>query len=382
MPVKTRVPEHVAQAAEHLRRIYEDRNPPTTFRERKTLTDWLHKSAKRDGKIEYAWRFGKAELLLKMHEAGVHVLPITEHVNALYAAAKGRPQEAAATPAVKPPKFQPTEKQKETADALRRIYKPRSSADGVSQSIRNRATRALKHLRRIAAEAAPGRDFPEHTDAASLYFEGCRVRSEGSEAAALRAALESAEAMAYEARRSWEQEAGRPEAKKEPAGKGRTRKERGHADITIRVDVCRIAGFVGGDIIRADAALDLREWDIAAVKREGADWFFVGRVVAVSPESITVRGDESEYTYDRAELAFEGRVKPEPIGRDDGLTDEQRDELAALRKKLDRLGGEDDQIIRCTARYELEKKIYDIEHPIAPPFDPDEWPEELRVIGE
>lgn len=396
MSTKTKTPEYVAQAVEQLRRIYEDRNPPTTFQERKKLTGWLHTSAERDAGIKWPTHFEKAELLLKLHEAGVYILPITEHVNALYEAAKDRPQEVTPTPAVKPPKFQPTEKQKETAEAVRHIYKPRSAADRVSQSIRNRATRALKHLRRIASEDAPERTLPEHTEADSLYLEACRARAEGVKTPTLRGALDSVEAVAYEAQKCWtkiaESAAPKELSIRRSGGKlsiiARTpaaspkRERRRELNITVAYDICRIAGFVLGDIVKAVAARDLRVWDIAAVKREGADRLFVGRVAAISPETITVRGDATEYTYERDKLAFEGRVKPEPIGRDDGLTDEQRDQLDGLRRKLERLGDEDDQIIRCSARYELEKKIYDIEHPVAPPYDADEWPDELRVCGE
>lgn len=387
MSTKTKVPEYVTQAVEQLRRIYEDRNPPTTFQERTKLTHWLHKVAVRDAKIQFPWHHEKAQVLLMIHEAGVYILPITEHVNALYEAAKGRPQEATPPPAVKPPKFQPTEKQKESAAALRRIYKPSKAEDLVDRSIRNRATRALKHLRRIAGEDAPNRAFPEHTDADGLYLEACRARAEGVKTPALRGALESAEAMAYEAQRYWT-EIVEPAVKKQTTKRtiivrktprGERRKE---IDITIMVDACRIVGLVSGDIVRAHATRNLRVWDIAAVKRADKASYFIGRVTAVSPKSITVRGDATEHTYDRAELEFEGKVNPEPVGRDDGLTDERRDELAGLRRKLDRLGDEDDQIIRCSARYELEKKIYDIEHPVAQPYDAAEWPDELRVCGE
>lgn len=398
MSTKTKLPEYVAQAVEQLRRIYEDRNPPTTFQERKKLTGWLHISAERDAKFGHGevYQHTKAELLLKLHEAGVYILPITEHVNALYEAAKDRPQETATTTAVKPPKFQPTEKQKETAATLRRLYKaPRTSENTASQSTRNRATRALKHLRRIASEDAAGRTFPDHTDADGLYLEACRARAEGVKTPTLRGALDSVEATAYEAQRYWTVRDAAPKELFIRRSGGKTsiiartkttkrprRETRGRIDITIQSGVCEIVGFVKGDEVRADAVRDLRVWDIACLHAEGEKYYPIGRVTAISAESITLRTDEGETTFERRTLTFEGRVNPEPIGHDDGLTDEQRDQLATLRKKLDRLGDEDDQIIRCSARYELEKKIYDIEHPVAQPYSADEWPDELRVCGE
>ena len=57
------------------------------------------------------------------------------------------------------------------------------------------------------------------------------------------------------------------------------------------------------------------------------------------------------------------------ISKDDPLSEAERKRVNNLRQQLEALDREDDQIIRCTRRYEIEKEIYDLEHPI----DTNDW---------
>jgi hypothetical protein len=128
-------------------------------------------------------------------------------------------------------------------------------------------------------------------------------------------------------------------------------------------------GFVCGEGVSATEAEDLKVWDIAAIEQTRDEPAAIGRVLAITADSVTIRRVKGDETYGLRGLSFLGRVNPEPVGKDDGLTDEQRATLKRLHDKLDRLGDEDDQIIRCSARYEIEKQIFDITHPA----DVDDW---------
>src|SRR5215213_9746418 len=141
--------------------------------------------------------------------------------------------------------------------------------------------------------------------------------------------------------------------------------------FTLTRDVPHV-GFVRGEVISATRTAEIKIWDIALAERRGES-AGVGRVVAVTEDSITIRRVEGDETYDRRELAFLGRVNPESVGKDDGLTDEQRATLKKLRAKLEAVAGEDDQIIRCSARYEIEKEIFDIKHPAGEGKELDDW---------
>lgn len=141
--------------------------------------------------------------------------------------------------------------------------------------------------------------------------------------------------------------------------------------IGLETDINRSLGFVRGEIVMAIEADDLKVWDIAAYNRQGRgrNTFVLGRVIAVTPDSLTLRDDEMEWTAPRSELLFLGRVDPEPVGRLDGLTGEQRARLQELRERLDRLATKD-ELANCTAAFSIEREIYDLTHP---PADSDDW---------
>lgn len=381
MSTKTHPPDYVTQAAELLRRIYEDRNPPTTFRERVKLTHWLHKLAERDAKIKWPHHHGKAELLLMVAEAGVYVLPFTEAVAELYEKAKDRPPEEKAPDAGKPaPKFEPTEAQKETAATLRRMYKaPRTPENVVDRSILSRTTRRLKDLHRYVLEHVPGRAFPAHTDGAGLYLEACRARFEGVKTPNLRGRLEEVEAMTYEARQYWERtgKGAKGQKAEEPKQEG-PKQEAGYDPDTYEVYISYTigcCGFTPGDEVLAERADDLKVWEIATAWHGGDD-ATTGRVVAASSESVILRDDEEEHTFYYSNIrstgGFIGRVNPVPVRHDDGLTDRQREELKRLRKKLQEAEDDTDwENVLSSTRYKIEKQIFDILHPAG--GDPDDW---------
>jgi hypothetical protein len=139
-------------------------------------------------------------------------------------------------------------------------------------------------------------------------------------------------------------------------------------------------GFIAGDVVNAKAVApaDIKTWDIIALWKPG-ERATTGRAVRVTADSITLRflrGDEE--THALSELEFIGRVDPEPVEHDPDfeLSEAECGRVAKLEKQIERLGQEDDQILRCTARYKLEKEIYDIRHPIVrsiPDDDLGDW---------
>jgi hypothetical protein len=100
----------------------------------------------------------------------------------------------------------------------------------------------------------------------------------------------------------------RKEYKRKQADKAKTSPDENDYSVTIRTDVCRIVGFLPGEIVRAVEAHDLRVWDIAAVEEKEGELPCVGRVIAISAEEITICTDASEKTFTRADLVKEKRA--------------------------------------------------------------------------
>jgi hypothetical protein len=142
-------------------------------------------------------------------------------------------------------------------------------------------------------------------------------------------------------------------------------------DIRIHDDILANLGLVRGDAPLVYPADDLKLGDAASVELRDQPCAFVGRVVAIDAESITLRNEDGDETLKRSEIVRAGRIDLLNVPKRDALTGDERERVNKLRKRLDDLGGEDDQIIRCTARYEIEKQIFDIEHPTVE--DPDDW---------
>jgi len=116
----------------------------------------------------------------------------------------------------------------------------------------------------------------------------------------------------------------------------------------------------------------------------GAEAF--GRIVAVERRRKPVETTLNIRPYDEREggptTSFEddGRVVEERVCVEQPkIADtETQGRLAKLHRRLEKLDEEDDQIIRCSERFKIEKEIFDLEHSSVSPAD-EEWPE---YIGE
>jgi hypothetical protein len=143
------------------------------------------------------------------------------------------------------------------------------------------------------------------------------------------------------------------------------------AKLTINDDHGDL-GFVRGDIVGLTETEDLAPWDICGVDEKGEEFMYLGRVVVCSPQSLTYRCDGEEYTTPRSQIETLYRVDPEPVGREDGLTDDERKRLKELRDQLGAVESDTDwENTLSGVRYKIEKLIFDITNP--PGGDPDDW---------
>jgi hypothetical protein len=164
-------------------------------------------------------------------------------------------------------------------------------------------------------------------------------------------------------------ETARRPRKPEPAQPEATQPKATKEVYTVSVHASAIGscGFVYGEDVEATATDDLRAGDIGCVHARGAETWDIGRVLSIDAETITLRMNESEQTYRRAELDFEGRVDPKPVGRWDGPTPEESARLERLRQRLE--GVDADDITNSTSLLKIEREIFDIEHPV----DVNDW---------
>ena len=262
--------------------------------------------------------------------------------------------------------------QEETAATLRRMYEGRRTFENtVSNSLRNRTTRSLKALSVFVRAHVPGVPLWHPTDnAGSLYLSACRALAGGHSGNGPLRLADYLRMVEYQAEqvRAWWKEFIEPHAAKHAAkaeAPGRSRKRRGARaaetyDLTLTETIPHL-GLIKGDVVQAAAATNIKVWEIASLWRPGAAASKIGRVTAIDADSITLRLATAERTYSLTELEFLGRVNPEPVGRHDGLSDEQRDRLRELRRRLDKVDADD--ITSSTSLLKLEREIYDIEHP-------------------
>jgi hypothetical protein len=147
-------------------------------------------------------------------------------------------------------------------------------------------------------------------------------------------------------------------------------------DITADSDTARILGLMPGDScnVYEAKAEDFKPGDAVAV--EVVEFALAGRFVSAGGGRITLRNDEGEESYSRDEILTIGRVDNLNPWKRDTLTPEQRARVKKLQSELAALDKEDDQIIRCTRRYAIEREIFDITHPTADPDDWSAWEEE------
>jgi hypothetical protein len=127
-------------------------------------------------------------------------------------------------------------------------------------------------------------------------------------------------------------------------------------------DPAGIIGYAAGECLAVEeAARSLKVGDPASAWADEDDNATSGRVVAADADTFTIREDDGEETtFNRRTCAWAGRV----TGTCSRLARDEQERVEQIKKALEKLGDEDDQILRCTAGYKLEKELFDIEHPI------------------
>jgi hypothetical protein len=143
--------------------------------------------------------------------------------------------------------------------------------------------------------------------------------------------------------------------------------------LTVDSDILNNLGLIAGEACDVYAADDLRPGDAAALKVRGYKFAMCGRVVFTDADQITLRNEDGEESVARADIITAGRIDHLNPWKIDPLTADERTRVNKLREKLNDVNDEDDQVIRCTERYRLEKLIFDIEHPVG--GDPEDWNE-------
>jgi hypothetical protein len=145
--------------------------------------------------------------------------------------------------------------------------------------------------------------------------------------------------------------------------------------LVVSDDTLHNLGLVKGEEADVYEVKDLKLGEAGAVERRGEDIPYCGRVVASDADSITIKASAETWTIPRAEIARLGRVDHLSPRKGDALSEAGRKLVNKLRGALEDIDGEDDQILRCSARYLLEKKIFDIEHPAVDANDWSAWEE-------
>ncbi|HYY97591.1 MAG TPA: hypothetical protein VE642_03320, partial [Pyrinomonadaceae bacterium] len=164
---------------------------------------------------------------------------------------------------------------------------------------------------------------------------------------------------------------GKGRGKKKQEAPARTMRPRGGAPLYVLIvkdDLLHNVGLVDGESVPVLAAPDLKEGDAGAIEKLGCEGVWAGRVVAVDADSITLRDEEGDHTFARAEIASVGRLDLSNVTKDDPLSKEDRARVNKFRKKLENLD-DSDSTLSVTWAYEIEKEIFDLKHP----KDVDDW---------
>jgi hypothetical protein len=136
-------------------------------------------------------------------------------------------------------------------------------------------------------------------------------------------------------------------------------------------------GIHRGDTLMVKHTQDVKIGQLILEKDEqAASGISFSRVSNIQGDTLTTAGDVDLQTSARGSI-HRSRV----IGYVVEIKHEdcRVAKIKALRERLERLGKEDDQIIRCSERFRIETEIYNLEHPLAEEETSEEWPE---VIGE
>jgi hypothetical protein len=175
--------------------------------------------------------------------------------------------------------------------------------------------------------------------------------------------------------------------KKDSTKGGRAENSQRHAALTIDRGNLEPFGILPGDTLTLELIDgDPREGELIALcNRRTGEWGGVGRYFASqgdNPEEFNARYypvywasggamavEKADYAAYRVAGYFRP-LKPVPDEEADAPpADEDRAaQIARLKARLARLN-EDDEITTCSARFKLEKQIFDLEHPI----DSDDW---------
>jgi hypothetical protein len=281
---------------------------------------------------------------------------------------------------------------RETARTLRAMFK-----DG-SSSQKDGRMRVALHLNRMARAAGIDPTTYEIKARWLLYLRAARALSRAGQSADSAYAKQVQVAViqtlgTIERRRKWEQE----------REQERERAQTQSAPVntqTIKLPnsdergCYRFLGLQAGDQVEVTAApvCDLRGGDLIGMWHlKQKSWYLVRFICAeqnalwdehtgerantLTIETLddTVICKQAKYLLYRAQTIVR-RIKVERGTTPELEATRREARLRQLRARLEKLDHEDDQIIRCTQRFQLEKQIYDLEH--AP--DTEEWPE---VIG-
>src|ERR1051326_778302 len=175
--------------------------------------------------------------------------------------------------------------------------------------------------------------------------------------------------------------------KKDSTKGGRAENSQRHAALTIDRGNLEPFGILPGDTLTLELIDgDPREGELIALcNRRTGEWGGVGRYFASqgdNPEEFNARYypvywasggamavEKADYAAYRVAGYFRP-LKPVPGGAASAPpADKARAaQIARLKARLARLN-EDDEITTCSARFKLEKQIFDLEHPI----DSDDW---------
>lgn len=142
-------------------------------------------------------------------------------------------------------------------------------------------------------------------------------------------------------------------------------------------------GMRSGDDLEAVEVSELQAGDFAAyiVSSKPRD-FYVAQIVNYTADKISLKVNGQTLTYRRARLIrlcritqYTHKIKPPAVepNQTDIASQEHERQIAALRARLDRLDADD--ITDSTARFKLEKQIYDLERE----QERDEWPELINA---
>ena len=176
-----------------------------------------------------------------------------------------------------------------------------------------------------------------------------------------------------------------------------TKRDRARIQITIPADETMLAPFniLPGDTLCLEVVFPrdkMRDEELLAINHKSTKEWSFGRYILLDKPTASQKKYLTKYypmempgggctSYEKDTyvllrvLSITRTFKPdEPSATECPPEKDKQERLAALRARLESVN-RDDEITSCTARFKLEKEIYDLEREL----DADEWPE---VIGD